>query len=150
MAQLEGGAPAGSTLASRRKPFLPDEERLPASRSELRELVRQWEASEREQRLEREAAEERALREREIEFDARYEAMLLARELDLPDWRRDEIANVFMEIERRRWEIEESIDPLVGDPFAIEEQWVEFIEEQWVEFDEWADSYPAEVLGDEV
>lgn len=121
---------------------LPESERLPETRSALRELVRGWDDAAREERRAWEEAAERTRREREIEFDARYEALLLARELELPDWRRDEIAQAFMAIEGRRWEIEQSIDPLIDDPLDIEEQ--------WIEFDQWADGYPGQVLGEEL
>ncbi len=107
---------------------------------DLRDLVLDWVAEEREARWRAEELQEAEDRRKEQEFDARFHAYMLAQEHDLADWQKDKLAQVFLEVEVRRVEIEEDIDPLTDDP--------EEVEERWVEFDEWAEQVEKEELGE--
>ena len=107
---------------------------------DLRDLVLDWVAEEREARWRAEVLEEEEGRRKQQEFETRFHAYMLAQEHDLADWQEDKLAEVFLEVEVRRMEIEEDIDPLTDDP--------EEVEARWVEFDEWAERYEREELGE--
>ena len=108
----------------------------------IREQVLDWVAEDREARRIDEEAEERARLEKELRFDADYEALMFAQDHELPDWRREQLGDLFFEIELKQHDYEASIDPLVDDPAQVEAG--------WVEFEQWSDQLLLDALGEEL
>ena len=103
----------------------------PPSQDDLRNLVLELLAAEREAGSHSDELEREQERRKEREFDARYHALMFAKEHGLADWQRERFAQLFIETAERTAEIEGSIDPLIDDPEAVEAR--------WIEFDEWVD-----------
>jgi len=127
-----------SSLESTRQaaPTAPPPVDLP-SRSELRDLVLDWVAQEREARGQARELEQEDEKRAKLEFDARFQAHMLAQEHGLAEWQEKEFAALFLEIGERTAEIEAGIDPAVDDPREVEAR--------WVEFDEWVDQREREL-----
>jgi len=115
---------------ARRRPETSATGELPPQ-DELRELVLDWVAEEREARSRARGLEEEEGRRKELEFKARYQAHMLAQEHGLARWQEDEFAELFLETRVRAEEIEKSIDPRADDPEEVEARWAEF--DEWVE-----------------
>ena len=109
----------------------------PPSQDDLRELVLDWVAEDRLARSRARALEAEEDARKESEFNARYQALMLAQEHDLEDWHRDKFADIFLLADDRRREIEAEIDPLTQNP--------EEVEAIWLEFDEWIEKLEREV-----
>lgn len=105
----------------------------------LREQVLGWIAEEREARRAEQARQDEADRARDLKFQVDYTSLKMAKEHGLADWQQTRLAEVFLEIETRRREIDEGIDPRTQDPAEIEAR--------WEEFDTWADARFREELG---
>ncbi len=114
----------------------------PPAGDDLRELVLDWVAEEREARWRAAELEEEEGRRTELEFETRFSAHMLAEEHDLLAWQEAKLAEVFLEIETRRREIDESFDLTVDDPREVEAR--------YDEFDEWAEERLREGLGPEL
>lgn len=101
------------------------------SRGELRDLVLDWVAQEREARGQARELEQEDEKRAQLRFEARFQAHMFAEEHGLAEWQEKEFATLFLEIGERTAEIEAGIDPAVDDPREVEAR--------WVEFDEWVD-----------
>ena len=99
-------------------------------REALRTQVLDWVAADRERRIqEAERDEEEAIR-KEREFDVRVEVRRLAQEHGLSTWQEERLVAVWLEVEDKRRELEESVDPLTAVPEEVEQQFAGF--EAWV------------------
>jgi len=127
--------------ASRRAP-VPSAADTMARDDDLRELVLDWVAEERETRRRAAELEEVEERRKELEFGTRMNAHVLALEHGLAEWEEDKLAAVLLEIETRRDEVEGLVNPLTDDPKEAERR--------FIEFDEWADRRLKEELGQEL
>ena len=117
----------------------PVEATASAEGDELRELVLAWVAEEREARAHAQQIENEEAQLKDLEFGTRLNARVLAEEHELPEWQETRLADVFLEIELRRRELENDIDSRTDDPLEAERR--------FVEFDEWADQRLEEELG---
>jgi len=109
----------------------------PEGGGELRRLVFDWIAEEREERDRERAARSQLDRRAQLEFDAGFQALMFAREHDLLDWQRERFEELFLEIGERSRAIQETTDPATDDPAEVEAR--------WVAFDEWVDGREREV-----
>lgn len=116
--------------ASARTPVTPVTNE-PSDQQELRDLVLDWVAEEREARSRDAALEGEDARRKEIEFQSRQQAFAFAQEHGLGQWQQDEFAALFLEMGIRADEIERSIDLAHDDPEEVERRWTEF--DEWIE-----------------
>ena len=130
LAALELGSASG------RMPVTATDDELPPEHA-LRELVLDWVADDREARRQAEELEGEEERRKQLEFDARYQALMMAQEHGLASWQRDKFAELFIEIGQRAQEIEQDVDLQADDP--------EEVEARWVEYDEWVDQLEREL-----
>ena len=116
---------------------------------DLRALVMDWIAEEREaRRLQAElAAEEENRTQRD--FDIRVGAKAMAEEHGLSDHERESLVTLRIEVEDRRAELESAVDPRTSDPAEVERSWVDF--EEWMKrraVEELGPGRAAELFGD--
>jgi hypothetical protein len=125
------------------QPPIPETSADPTESSEdLRAMVHEWIAEEREiheAELKRQRDDQH---KKNVEFDARYDAHLLAIRFDLASWEEDKLQQLFTEVEIRRHQTEQGLDPRTMDP--------EEMERIWEDFDQWADGRYQEMLGSEL
>ena len=111
-------------------------------REALRTQVLDWVAADRERRRREAERDEEEERRKEHELDVRVEAHRFAQEHGLSTWQEEKLVQVWLEIEARRKELEESVDPLT----AVAED----VERQFAEFEAWMRRRVEEELGPEV
>jgi len=111
-------------------------------KTELRTLVLDWIAEEREDRRRAELLKNEQDRLTGLEFSSRYRANELAEQFNLADWEVNKLVDLFLEIEARRKEVEEGLDFGTVDPDEFEAR--------WTEFDEWADQRYLDMLGQDL
>ena len=112
----------------------------PPPQSDLRELVLEWVAEEREVRSRAEELEQEEQRLKEVEFGARHDALMFAQEHGLAQWQQDRFAELFLETARRADELEADMDIGRDNP--------EELEARWAEFDEWVDRRERELTAE--
>ncbi len=110
--------------------------------SDLREIVLEWVAEERAQRQREGAEQAHEAERRQLEFEAEMQALMLAKEHGLQVWEERQLVELFLEIETRRLEIEQSLEPGLDDPREVERR--------FEEFDLWADRRYRERLDPEL
>jgi hypothetical protein len=123
-----------SLSARREAPDASDEE-LP-SEEELRDLVLSWVAEDQAAQALTANQQAQQQKQRQLEFDARYQAHMFAREHGLEKWQEDEFAKLFLQVGVRAAQINANIDP-AEDPAAVEAR--------WEAFDEWVDQLEREL-----
>lgn len=107
------------SLRSPRQPVETDPTR---DRAALHDFVLDVMAEEREARH-REAEEEAAAKKHEeLEFDTRMRVAAVTEELSLADWEKERLVEILMEVETRRKELLEGVDPLTSSPEELERQ----------------------------
>lgn len=117
--------------SSERRQIIPRPERKPQEEAQLRDLVLDWVAEDRQARAQAASLADEEEERLERQYESRYEAMMFAKEHDLEEWQRDEFARLFLERDLHASEIEQEIDPTRDDP--------EEVEARWLAFDEWID-----------
>lgn len=104
---------------------------------DLRQLVLDWVAEEREARWRSEELDQEERARMEREFEARQQAFMFAQQYSLDPWQQEKFAELFLEMKEREAELEASIDPTRDTP--------EEVEARWIEFDEWIDQREREL-----
>ena len=138
LAELERRVAALELSAtSRREPVTSDTQALSPG-DDLRDLVLDVVAEDRETRRRAEELEGEEDLRKELEFTALQQAHSLAQEHGLVLWQQKILFELFLEIETRRAEVGEDMNPLKADP--------EEFERRWAEFDAWADQRYVEGL----
>lgn len=137
--ELERRLDALELASSSRAPVVAATE-APDADDGLRDQVLEWVAEDREARGRAARVDGEERQRKELEFEARFQAYVWAQEHDLVDWQEQKLAELFLEIETRRREIERAVDPLVDDPKEVEDR--------WVEFDAWAEKREREVTAE--